>query len=42
MANAKTKPAAIDREPRPAELGLVNGLDLHAQYFAERTGGDFF
>ncbi len=42
MARAKTNLAAIDREPLRAELGLVDGLDLHAQYFAERTGGDFF
>ena len=42
MAGAKTSRAATDREPRPAELGLVDGLDLHAQYFLERTGGDFF
>jgi serine phosphatase RsbU (regulator of sigma subunit) len=42
MAGAKTNLAASDRHPRPAELGLVDGLDLYAQYFAERTGGDFF
>jgi serine phosphatase RsbU (regulator of sigma subunit) len=42
MAGAKTKLVATDRDPRPAELGLVDGLDLHAQYFAERSGGDFF
>lgn len=28
--------------PRRAELGVVEGLDLHAQYYADRTGGDFF
>jgi serine phosphatase RsbU (regulator of sigma subunit) len=33
---------ASDREPRRAELGLVDGLDLHAEYFLDRTGGDFF
>ena len=42
MAGAGTKLAASDREPRRAELGLVDGLDLHAQYFVDRTGGDFF
>jgi serine phosphatase RsbU (regulator of sigma subunit) len=25
-----------------AELGLVDGLDLHARYYSGRTGGDFF
>lgn len=34
--------AASDREPVRAALGLVDGLDLHAQYHADRTGGDFF
>jgi serine phosphatase RsbU (regulator of sigma subunit) len=42
MSGAETKLAGSDREARPAELGLVDGLDLHAQYFVERTGGDFF
>lgn len=28
--------------PRRAELGVVAGLDLHAKYYADRTGGDFF
>ena len=42
MAGAETKPNASDRDARRAELGLVDGLDLHAQYFADRTGGDFF
>jgi serine phosphatase RsbU (regulator of sigma subunit) len=30
------------REPHPPELGLVDGLDLHARYQSNRTGGDFF
>ena len=30
------------REPHPPELGLVDGLDLHARYHLDRTGGDFF
>ena len=42
MAGVGTTLDASEREPRRAELGLVDGLDLHAQYFAERTGGDFF
>lgn len=32
----------MDREPQRAELGEVDGLDLHAQYYARRTGGDYF
>ena len=32
----------MDRAPRRAELGQVDGLDLHAQYHSGRTGGDFF
>ncbi len=42
MAQGKTVLMASDREPRRAELGLVDGLDLHAEYFMHRTGGDFF
>ncbi len=42
MAGAKSEGTAPGREPRRAELGLVDGLDLHAQYHFERTGGDFF
>jgi serine phosphatase RsbU (regulator of sigma subunit) len=30
------------REPHPPELGLVDGLDIHAHYHVNRTGGDFF
>lgn len=42
MPEAGTNQTASSQEPRPAELGLVDGLDLHARYFADRTGGDFF
>lgn len=42
MVRSKTGLASLDREPRRAELGLVDGLDLHAQYFLDRKGGDFF
>jgi len=42
MPGADTKLTASDQEPRRAELGLVDGLDLHAQYYVDRTGGDFF
>ncbi len=41
MPGVDTK-LASDQEPRRAELGLVDGLDLHAQYYVDRTGGDFF
>jgi serine phosphatase RsbU (regulator of sigma subunit) len=42
MIRAKTELAAPDREPLRAELGHVDGLDLHAEYLFDRTGGDFF
>lgn len=42
MVRDETGLTASDREPRRAELGLVDGLDLHAQYYLDRTGGDFF
>jgi serine phosphatase RsbU (regulator of sigma subunit) len=41
MPGVRTK-LASDEEARRAELGLVDGLDLHAQYYVDRTGGDFF
>lgn len=42
MVRAEMGLASSDREPRRAELGLVDGLDLHAEYYFDRTGGDFF
>jgi serine phosphatase RsbU (regulator of sigma subunit) len=42
MVRAGKELAAVDRAPRQAELGQVDGLDLHAQYHSGRTGGDFF
>jgi serine phosphatase RsbU (regulator of sigma subunit) len=42
MVHAETGLVSSGREPPPAELGLVDGLDLHAQYYSYRTGGDFF
>ena len=30
------------REPWQADLGQSDGIDLHAQYYGERTGGDLF
>jgi serine phosphatase RsbU (regulator of sigma subunit) len=37
-----TTASGSGREPHPPELGLVDGLDLHARYQSNRTGGDFF
>ena len=42
MAGDAMGRGASDREARRVELASVDGLDLHAQYHAERTGGDFF
>jgi serine phosphatase RsbU (regulator of sigma subunit) len=42
MVRAERGLASSGREPRRAELGLVDGLDLHAEYYFDRTGGDFF
>ncbi len=41
MTHANTTAGSV-REPRPAELGLIDGLDLHARYQFDRTGGDYF
>jgi serine phosphatase RsbU (regulator of sigma subunit) len=37
-----TRSEGSGREPHPPALGLVDGLDLHARYHFDRTGGDFF
>jgi hypothetical protein len=42
MVRAGKGLSAVDRAPRRAELGQMDGLDLHAQYHSGRTGGDFF
>jgi len=42
MVHDHGESSASGKEPRPAELGLVDGLDLHAEYLSDRTGGDFF
>jgi serine phosphatase RsbU (regulator of sigma subunit) len=42
MGRADKQTTSPGKEPRRAELGQVDGLDLHAQYYAARTGGDFF
>lgn len=35
-------PASSRRTPLRAELKQLSGLDLHAQYYTARSGGDFF
>ncbi len=42
MVRAGNELAATGQGPRRADLGQVDGLDLHAQYYSDRTGGDFF
>lgn len=42
MAGVQTGLPSAGRAPQRAELGQVDGLDLHAQYLFDRTGGDFF
>jgi serine phosphatase RsbU (regulator of sigma subunit) len=42
MVFSKTRPAATGETPLRTDLKPLPGLDLHAQYQAARTGGDFF
>lgn len=42
MVRAEAESSIPAREPHRAELGQVDGLDLHAEYLFDRTGGDFF
>ena len=42
MVRAERGLGSSGRDPQRAELGLVDGLDLHAEYYVDRTGGDFF
>lgn len=42
MVRGGTELASPGQEPQRAELGQVDGLDLHAEYLFDRTGGDFF
>ncbi|MDR3663247.1 MAG: SpoIIE family protein phosphatase [Mycobacterium sp.] len=42
MEHGNGESSASGKEPQPAALGLVDGLDLHAEYLSDRTGGDFF
>ena len=42
MARVQRGLASSGQEPRRAELGLVDELDIYAEYYVDRTGGDFF
>jgi serine phosphatase RsbU (regulator of sigma subunit) len=42
MSSSQTGSAAPGRTPLPLDLKAHENLDLHAQYFSSRTGGDFF
>jgi serine phosphatase RsbU (regulator of sigma subunit) len=42
MVRAERALASSTPEPRRADLGLVDGLDIHAHYQFDRTGGDFY
>jgi serine phosphatase RsbU (regulator of sigma subunit) len=42
MSSSQTGSAAPGRTPKPLDLKAHQNLDLHAQYFSSRTGGDFF
>jgi hypothetical protein len=42
MARVERGLASSGQEPRRAELGLVDELDIYAEYYVDRTGGDFF
>jgi serine phosphatase RsbU (regulator of sigma subunit) len=42
MSSSQTGSAAPGGAPLPLELKPHENLDLHAQYFSSRTGGDFF
>src|SRR5450756_1904041 len=42
MSSSQTDSVAIRRTPARAAVGVLEGLDLHAQYHSTRTGGDFF
>jgi serine phosphatase RsbU (regulator of sigma subunit) len=42
MISTQPESPALTRIPQRVDLEQLPGLDLHAQYFARRTGGDFF
>jgi serine phosphatase RsbU (regulator of sigma subunit) len=42
MSSPRTGSAAPGGAPLPLELKAHENLELHAQYFSSRTGGDFF
>jgi len=42
MERAEFMSPIPSQEPWRADLGHAHGIDLHAQYYFERTGGDLF
>lgn len=42
MVSSQTELATLKRTPRRIDLNQLPGIDLHAEYFSARTGGDFF
>jgi serine phosphatase RsbU (regulator of sigma subunit) len=43
MSSSQTELSASSRRtPLPAAMGKLRGLDLHALYYAARSGGDFY
>lgn len=42
MSTFETRPVGAHTVPRPTAWKQVEGLELHAEYFAPRTAGDFF
>lgn len=42
MGHSQKQIATVQRTPRQTEIGQLPGIDLHAEYHAARTGGDFF
>lgn len=42
MSTLQTRPSVGIAVPRPTAWKQVAGLELHAEYFAPRTAGDFF
>lgn len=42
MGHSQTEVTAVHRTPRQTEIGELPGIELHAEYHAARTGGDFF
>lgn len=42
MGHSQKQVATVHRTPRQTEIGELPGIELHAEYHAARTGGDFF